>query len=408
MRVLVVSSVFPYEGRPSFGIFVRERMRHVASHCEVVVVSPRTWFPFNRWIRGRERCTAGFADVQAGMAVYRPRFLCIPRFGKVLDGLLYFLGVLPLVLRLRRTFRFDLIDAHFAYPDGLAAVLLGKVFRRPVVITMRGDEARLSRYWLRRVQMRFALKRAARVISVSDSLRDVAAGLGVDRERVRVIPNGVDTALFRPSDRRSARQHLGLPGDGPILLSVGDLSERKGHHRIVEILPDVVAWHPNLLYVAMGEDLPGESLAKLIERLASEHGVNRHVRMMLRQPHDEIPLWMAAADLFCLATRWEGWCNALMEARACGLPVVTTRVGGNAEFIIDGSDGFLVPYWDANAFRDAILKALEFPWDRQAIAARAAASSWERTATQVMEEFCRAVESREANDASLKQRPVEN
>src|SRR3989442_4722827 len=118
-----------------------------------------------------------------------------------------------------------------------------------------------------------------------------------------------------------------------------------------------------------------ETLSPLVELSAC----GRMVRMGPPRPHGEIPTWLAAADLFCLATRYEGWSNAVMEALACGVPTVTTLVGGNAEIVRDGSDGLLVPFWDRRAFGDAVLRALSIPWDRAAIAARMRAHRWERT-----------------------------
>ncbi len=388
MRILVLSSVFPSRTRPTFGVFVRERVRHIAAHCGVVVVAPTPWFPLNRWIRGREVAHAPFVEDQGGITVYHPRFVCVPWFGKCLDGILYFLSLLPFIAWVRRRFPFDLIDAHFAYPDGPAGVLLGKVFGRPALITLRGPhDLRHAGYRLRRPQIRFALKAATRLISVSESLRQFAAGLGVDRDKVRVIPNGVDRSRFLPSDRRAAREKLGLPHDRAILLAVGHLVERKGHHRVIEILPDLIRRRPDLLYIAIGGDISGDSYREVIEGLVRRHGLEEHVRIVPSRPHDEIPLWMAAADLFCLATRSEGCCNALIEALACGLPVVTTRVDGNDELVREGRDGLLVPFWDGPAFSDAILRALEGQWDRAAIAGRTHGRGWERTAEQVLEEF---------------------
>ncbi len=388
MRALVLSSVFPSRMQPTFGVFVRERIRHVAAHCEVVVVAPIPWVPFNGLIRGKEYAATPFVEEQDALAVYHPRFLCLPRFGKCLDGVLYFLSLLPFLIWLRRRFPFDVIDAHFAYPDGLAGVLLGKVFGRPTLITLRGThDLRHAGYRLRRPQIAFALKAAARLISVSRSLQQFIANLGVDPARVRVIPNGVDVSRFFPADRQAAREKLGLPYDRVILLAVGGLIELKGHHRVLEILPGLISRRSGLLYVAIGDDGPGQSYRHVIEGLVRRHSLEEYVRLVPPRPHDEIPLWMAAADFFCLATRMEGCCNAIMESLACGLPVVTTRVGGNVEFVQDGRDGILVPFWDGSAFGNAILRALELDWDRPAIAARARANGWDRTAEHVLEEF---------------------
>lgn len=390
MRALVLSSVYPSPTRPVFGTFVRERVRHVAAVCEVKVVAPIPWFPWNARWRGLALARTPTVEERDGLTVYHPRVLSVPLVAKAADAVLYAGSILPLLRRIHRTFAFELIDAHFAYPDGVAAALLGAAFRCPVLITVRGDEARLRQHWLRRVQMRWALRRA-RVIAVSGALRAVAAEIAeIAPDDIRVIPNGVDAAIFHPTDRGAARAQLGLPAGRPILLSVGSLIERKGHQRILEILPGLTERHPDLLYVIVGGEGGGDSTRARIESLTRQHRLDGHVRVVPPQPHATVAAWLNAADVFCLATRWEGWCNALMEALACGLPVVTTRVGGNAEFIQPGIDGELVPYWDGAAFAAAVDAALVRTWDRAAIAGRAAARDWGHVAAAVGDEFARA------------------
>ncbi|MCK6554775.1 glycosyltransferase [Candidatus Binatia bacterium] len=392
MRALVLSSVYPSSTRPTFGTFVHERIRHVAALCEVVVVSPIPWFPANARWRGEEVARTPRVEQRDGLTVYHPRFLSVPAVAKAADALLYALCIRSLLQSIRPKFRFDLIDAHFAYPDGVAGALLSASFGCPLLITVRGDEARLRRYPLRRLQMRWALRRA-RIITVSASLSEVAAEIaGIGRLPVRVIPNGIDTRTFHPRDRTAARMHLGLPQDRRILLSVGALIERKGQHRVLEVLPDLLARHPDLLYVIVGGDGGGKPIRALVEALVQRHRLAEQVRLVPPQVHGEIAQWMSAADLFCLATSWEGWCNALMEALACGLPVVTTHVGGNAEFVEPGVDGALVPYWDGAAFVTATEAALARPWDRAAIAARAAARDWHAVARDVVDEYRRALQ----------------
>ena len=386
MRVLVLSSVFPNPKQPALGVFVRERMRRVARHCELRVVAPVPWFPLNGLSRPQWTGIPRF-DVQEGLAVHHPRFVCIPRYGKWLDGTLYAASLWPFLARLRREFPFDLIDAHFAYPDGLAATLLGAALRCPVTITLRGSIVRLATYPPHRPQLRFALARAARVLAVSDSLKRVAVGLGIPEERIRVVPNGVDADRFFPRDRREARASLGLPLDGTILLSVGGLNEGKGHHRIVGLLPDLIRQHPDLRYVIVGGERPGDSSRPLIERLLATHRLEGRVMLAGERPHGEIPLWPAAADLFCLATRSEGWANVLLESLACGTPVVTTRVGGNPEIVTHEGLGLLVDPTDDRALRAGILSALTRRWDTEAMVDHARAHSWDATAVAVVEEL---------------------
>jgi glycosyltransferase involved in cell wall biosynthesis len=386
MRVLVLSTLFPSRTRPAFGVFVKERLRHVAARCDVVVVAPVPWFPGNRWIRGRALSSTPFIERQEGLTVYHPRIFSIPGVGKALDAVLYALSVLPLLVWLRRRFPFDLIDAQFGYPDGVAAALLGKLFRRRVMITLRGDEMRVSAFALRRVQLAAAL-RAARVIAVSEALRQFARRFGVDVDAVRVIPNGVDPLGFHPSDRRVARARLGIAADRLVLLAVGGIVERKGHHHVIEVLPRLVADRPDVLYVVVGGAPRGSRYPAMIDELVTRHGLQPHVRLVGARPHEEIAHWVAAADLFCLATGQEGCCNAIREALACGLPVVSTRVGGNPDLVREGQDGFLVPYWDAEAFVAAIRRAVTHGWDRAAIAAYAQRHTWEDTASMVIREM---------------------
>jgi teichuronic acid biosynthesis glycosyltransferase TuaC len=386
VKILVLSGAFPSATRPTYAVFVGERVRYVARHADVLVVAPVPWAPFNRLVRGEAIAATPAIEVHHGVPVEHPRFACTPLVGKTLDAAFYALSMVPVVARLRRRFPFDVIDAHFTYPDGVAAVLLGKMFRVPTFVTIRGThDIRNASSRLRRAQIRWALRNAAGVIAVSDSLRQFAEGLGIEPSHIRVIPNGIDTDRFTPGDMAEARARLGLPADRTILLSVGALTEGKGHHRVVEALPELVARRPDLLYLIVGGDPTNRAGRPDLEALVRRAGMHAHVKVVGARPHDELPGWLAAADLFCLSTRSEGWCNALTESLACGLPVVTTAVGGNPEVVRDGEDGFLVPFWDRGAFVAAVLRALDRRWDRSSIAARAGTRGWERTADDVME-----------------------
>jgi glycosyltransferase involved in cell wall biosynthesis len=387
VRVLVLSSVFPNPKRPTLGVFVRERLRRVADHCEVRVVAPLLWFPGNRHIRGDAWSDIPHVERQGSLVVHHPRFFCVPRYLKWTDATFYAASLLPFLARLRASFPFDLIDAHFAYPDGAAAVLLGKALRRPVVITLRGSLVRLMTYPSHRPQLKFALSRASRVVAVSRSLKAAAVELGIPADGITVIPNGVDADVFFPIDRRRARLALGLPQDRTIILSVGGLNEGKGHHRIIGLLPSLLRDRPELLYVVVGAEHPADNFRTRLERMVRQHGLERHVLLAGARPHPEIRDWLGAADLFCLATRSEGWANVLLEALACGRPVVTTRVGGNPEIIEDDRLGLLVPPGDDAALRGAILRALDEPWDQEHLIAHARAYSWEHAALRVMDEF---------------------
>lgn len=392
MRVLVLSSTFPSVNQPTRGVFIRERIRRLAERCEVVVAAPVPWFPMNRWIR-RERATVPFVEQQGGLTVYHPRFLSLPRYGKWLDGMLYFLSLIRFVAHLRRDFPFEVIDAHFAFPDGLAATLLARHFGCPVVITLRGSIVRLSGYRLHRPQLGWVLRHANRVTAVSDSLKGVAVGLGVPADRVRVIPNGVDPTVFSPMDRRDARRLCGLPERATVLLTVAGLYEGKGQHAVIDVLPSLVARHPEALYVIVGNPRPGETYERRLQGAIRKLGLDRHVLFGGPRPQAELGRWFSAADVSVLATQSEGWPNVLLESLACGTPVVATKVGGASEIVRDGEDGFLVPYGDAAALRDALLVAVEQPWDRAAIVRHARRFDWGESVELALDELDAALKS---------------
>jgi teichuronic acid biosynthesis glycosyltransferase TuaC len=387
MRVLVLSSTFPNSTQPNRGVFVRERVARLARRCDVVVVAPIPWFPLNRWIRS-DRAGAARADDQGGLTVYHPRFFSLPRYGKFLDGFFYAVSLVPFLVRLRRRFAFEVIDAHFAFPDGVAATLIGRLFHCPVVITLRGSIARLSTYRLHRPQIRWALRRAARVTAVADYLRRIAIGIGVPGEGVRVIPNGVDLGSFAPRDRAEARRACDLPADRPVLLTVAAVYAWKGQHMVVEALPGLLGRFPRLLYVMVGGTRPEETdYVAALRRRVTELGLEDHVRFAGQKPHAELGRWFNAANVSVLATRSEGCPNVLLESLACGVPVVSTEVGGVPEIVRSGVDGILAPYGDLDALRAALQTALERHWDRDALVRRAREFDWADAVEQALEEL---------------------
>jgi glycosyltransferase involved in cell wall biosynthesis len=386
VRVLVLSSVFPNPAQPALGVFVRERMLRVARRCDLEVVAPVPWFPHVNGVARPHVRAIPAVERQGPLTVWHPRFLSVPRYLKALDGAGYAASLLPFLARLRRRFAFDLIDAHFAYPDGVAAALLGRALGCPVTITLRGSIVRLATYASHRPQIRWALERATGLMAVSQSLRHAAVELGIRPERITVVPNGVDAERFRPGDRAAARLALGLPPEATVVLTVGGVYEDKGQHAILEILPALVARDPRLLYVVLG-GFRRDGYRRRLDGLVAAGELAGHVRFVGPRPHEELPDWYRAADLFCLPTRSEGWANVLLEAMACGVPVVTTRVGGNGEIVTSDRYGRLVPHGDATALRDAVLEALDARWDRTAIVAHARTHSWDGAAARVLDRF---------------------
>ena len=386
LQVLLFSTVFPNAAQPHHGVFVRERMRGLPADVEVRVVAPTPWFPFVAGLRPGFRPEVARTESQDGVQVLHPRFLSFPGFLKCLDGLLMFLSTLPTLIRLRRAFPFRVIDAHFAYPEGLAAALAGLVLRVPVTITVRGTLPLLLRFRLRRPQLRLALRRASRVIAVSGALKAEVVALGIPAEKVRVIENGIDPVLFQPVDRTEARRALGLPKYGPLLVSVGTLSERKGFHLVVEAVARLGVRWPTLRFAIVGGDGAEGAMETGLRQLAARLKIADRVVFAGPRKPEELAAWYGAADLFVLATAHEGCPNVVLEALACGTPVVATPVGSIPELLDSPEIGGLGER-TADSIAEGIDAALSRGWDRDRVRVRIASRTWQTVGEEQAEEL---------------------
>lgn len=389
-RIVVFTSLFPNPAQPNAGLFIRERMFRVGETLPLKVVAPVPWFPFQRLIRiwkPHFRPEVPTAETQAGIEVFHPRFFSVPGIFKSLDGFFMALGSLSTLRQLKRQSDFQIIDSHFAYPDGYAATLLGRWLGVPVTITLRGTEARLCRSFLGRRLVFKALSRAARIFSVADALKRTALSLGIAADRIRVVGNGVDINKFSAIPQHEARSALSLPADVPILVSVGGLCERKGFHRVIECLPDLKDRFPGIRYLIVGGPSAEGDWSDRLQRQVAELGLNQTVHFLGPMPPDRLKIPLSAGTVFVLATRNEGWANVFLEAMACGLPVITTDVGGNAEVVCKPELGKIVPFGERKALGQAIVDALEMDWDREKIADHARANSWEQRVAVLINEF---------------------
>src|SRR6185437_14643447 len=393
LEILTFSTLFPNASTPNHGVFVANRLRHLlrAEPIHAQVVAPVPWFPSRSGIFGKYGLMAAVPDTEdyRGINVRHPRFPVIPKFGMSIAPTLLFAACLPIMRQIQRERDFEIIDAHYFYPDGVAAVMLGRVLRKPVVITARGTDINLiPRHRLPRQQIKWAARKASGLVAVSQALKDALITLGVEPGRIEVLRNGVDLEIFRPDDRESARAQLNL--NGPTLLSVGQLIERKANHLSIEALQFL----PEFELLLVGE---GPEKARL-QLLARQLRVTARVRFLGSISHEKLAPIYSAADALLLASSREGWPNVLLEAMACGTPVVASDIWGNPEVVTTPEAGCLMDNRTPEGIANAVRRLFAALPKRSATRQYAERYSWQDTSDGQLRLFERVVQSHRVSE----------
>jgi len=402
INILTFSTLYPNAVEPHHGIFtetsLRQQLRHHAMRS--VVVAPVPWFPLRdaRFGRYARYARVPREEQRNGVRVLHPRYLSLPGPGMhVTPFTLARAGRRAIARLLDEGVAFDVIDAHYFYPDGVAAVMLGKYFGKPVIVSALGsDITQLPHYaWPRRL-IRRAGQDTYAMISVCEALRRDMIRLGMPGERIHALRNGVDLDLFYPEPYDSARAALGFTGY--TLLSVGHLIERKGHDKAIGALPDL----PGVTLAIVGSGPEYDNLVRLAGRL----GVAQRVRFLgvLSQP--QLRTCYSAADALVLASQREGWANVLLEAMACGAPAVASAVGGTAEVVTCHAAGRLLPDISAAGVLDAVRQLRADPPSREATRDYARRHSWHQTTRAQFDLFSRAAGAHHPATDHAHQRPA--
>ena len=355
MNALIVSRLYPRPTDAVLGVFVEEEARELARLCNLRVVSPTPWFPpvklFPKWY---DYSQLPLREVRQGITVHRPRTLVLPRnLLFPLLGLSAYLALRRLVHQIEGEFPVDLVHAHTAYPDGFAAAKLGKAIGRPTVLTLHGGDVTLyfrSRFGRKYGQ--WAIANADRVIAVSNSLRrKVLEADSASADKITVIPNGVDVSKFVPLPRGEAQSELGLTDRTSRVLYVGAITKSKGLDYLLMAFGTLVASAQEPVELVLVGDGDYQQQARVLVR---ELGLADAVVFAGKQPNEQIPLWMNASDAVALPSLSEGFGVVLVEAMACGKPVVATTCGG-PEDIVTANTGILVPPAHEPALAQALL-----------------------------------------------------
>ena len=354
---------------------------------DVRVVAPVPWFPFDLPAFGtyaKFAATPRRATLGNGLRVSYPRYLMLPRLGVARQPDNMARAAWADVRALAESgWKPDLIDAHYLYPDGVAAALLADRIGVPFVMTARGTDVNvLAKLPGPGQRIRWAAERAAAVITVSTRLKGSLVELGIDAERVVVLRNGVDTELFFPEDADSARAQLNLP-EGRLAACVGNLVAEKGFDLAIETLPHLPDWH----LVLVGDGPMRGTLLALGRRL----GVAERIHILPTMRQRQLRGLYSAAEVLLLTSTREGWPNVVLEALACGTPVVTVDVGAVDEMLTDAVAGCIVAGREPARLAQAVQAVTAAQATPESIRSHAMQFDWATISKGQMEVFSRAL-----------------
>jgi teichuronic acid biosynthesis glycosyltransferase TuaC len=348
MKILTFSTLYPNACANGHGIFVETRLRHLVASGQVSarVMAPVPWFPFShpRFGSYARHAKVPAQESRSGIEVSHPRYPVLPKIGMNVAPSLLARAVRPAIARLiDEGGDFDLIDAHYFYPDGVAAALLAKYFNKPLVITARGsDITQFPQFPVPRKKILWAAHQADAVITVANALRDELVAMGVPAAKIHSLRNGVDLKLFYPE--------VPAPAKGAMfkLLTVGQLVPVKDQQLIINALP---------MMPDVSLDLAGAGPDRaMLEALVARLRLGDRVRFLGALPQPELRRHYAQADAMVLASSREGWANVLLEAMACGTPVVASRVWGTPEVVAAPDAGLLMAERTPQGLADAVAR----------------------------------------------------
>ena len=390
LNLLLVTNLYPTPADPTRGIFVFQLYRALAAYCDVTVVCPLPWFPRlpvrklpERWLKLAavpRRYSVG------GFTVYSPKYPLLPRVSEGIHALLMRAALSGSIRRLHERAPFDVVNAQWLYPDGVACAEACARLNVPLVLSALGSDVNVfasqKRIW---PQIAKSIGRAAAVTVVSEALKQRLLAASVPAERIVTIPNGADTQLFHPRPRQECRRALNLDPGIKVILFVGRLVAIKGVNFLIEAAASLAARRRDFVICLLGEG----PLRSAYEAQVAANRLTGHVRFLGNRPHAEVPVWLGAADVLCLPSLEEGCPNVVLEALSCGRPVVASRTGGIPE-MVDSRNGMLPPPGDSPALAEALAATLERAWSESAIRETVEHLTWESAARRYYAVFAAA------------------
>jgi glycosyltransferase involved in cell wall biosynthesis len=380
MKILLFTNLFPNNKEPNRGIFVLQCARYLSKMCELMVVSHVPWWP--KWLNFPASMAMNRSIVQEekidGITVFHPRWVTIPAISRLFNGFGLFLSLQRFFLKIQRQFDFDILFAQWLFPDGFAAALLSGIMRKPLVLQAHGCDVNLyTRYFWRRQMIRWALHRAQQVIVVSLPMKKRLIEIGIPDGKISIIPNAINMEKFFPLNTTEIRGQLKLSQKEKLVLFIGSFEPVKGVEYLLSAFKHLkadVSMPVRLIMIGKG------SLHNIILDFIDKNAMSDAVTVVGEVPYETIPLWINACDILCLPSIREGLPNVVLEAQACGKPVVASRVGGIPDVVSSDEYGFLVQSGDSKGLADALQKALATTWSAENISHNPHLISWQENA----------------------------
>jgi len=355
MKVLVISGMYPSTFSEIGGIFVRQQVKDLQKHgCDVRVVSPTPATPFPvKYISGKWRAYSQVPPRMTwdGIEVHYPRYLSFPRslfFAS--SGKRMYSGIREVIQELYQDFKFDIIHAHVALPDGFAGMMVKQQYDRPLVVTIHGADlyATIHKNVACQNALAKVFQQADRIVVVSTELKRIAeANLGFP-EKLTVVSNGIDLDEIATVDTKLRSVYAG----NKVILSVSYLITRKGLEFNIKAVSQLAEKYPNLKYLVVGRG-PEEAF---LRQLALDLSLEDRVEFLGELPHDKVMGYMATSDIFSLPSWNEAFGVVYLEAMAHGKPVIACQGEGIADVIEDGKTGLLVKPKDV----PSLVQAMDF------------------------------------------------
>jgi len=388
MRIAIITPILPMRADVTKGRFIHETVSALSrlACTKVFLTQPR----YPEWA-SRSNATEGPISVNDVLESVYPveavNYPAIPIISRLINSQIQARCILKSV----RDFKPDIVIGYWAYPEGACAVHVAQKLGIPAVIGALGTDIN-ERSGIQAWLTARALNQADKVIFVSQSMSNHAQRHhGVPQEKCATVINGVNTDVFHPQDRTACRAALGIATDAPLIVYVGRLIEAKGLQELFDAVRALSSTYPTLKCVLIGSG----GFSRHLQEQVSAHGMAEHFHLAGGMTPQEVAVHVNAADLLTLPSWTEGYPNVLVEALACGCPVVATDVGGIPE-IVKINNGILIPAKNTSALRNALEKALQANWDRDLIS-RNMRREWHDVATETLGICIQAIERRKQN-----------